>query len=222
MTHDPTLIEQVKRAITSVVFGLTQPDRGDVFGWFDDHSHEIAEAVLATLQGSAALPSADEVGQLIEDVLFPLFGAGPYEALAAKIVAMRATTPTAPDQQLPPDAQGLLDAALLAPNVTVTVVAPVQDDDAELREEIARALSIPQHHTTWDTLTWQEKDLFYMQADYALHVFASRLSPTPETGLVEALREYGTHKSGCRMRVAMGQSCICGWAEVSANVLPKP
>jgi hypothetical protein len=41
---------------------------------------------------------------------------------------------------------------------------------------------------------------------------------TPETGLVEALMEYGTHKSGCRMRVAMGQSCICGWAEVSAKV----
>jgi hypothetical protein len=38
----------------------------------------------------------------------------------------------------------------------------------EMREKIARACSIPQHHTTWDTLTWQEKDLFYMQADYVI------------------------------------------------------
>jgi hypothetical protein len=41
-----------------------------------------------------------------------------------------------------------------------------------MREKIARACSIPQHHTAWDTLTWQEKALFYMQADHVLALYA--------------------------------------------------
>src|SRR3954467_14949976 len=52
---------------------------------YDNRDDAFAAAETAwntrTLQASA-VPSADEVGQLIEDVLFPLFGAGPYEALA--------------------------------------------------------------------------------------------------------------------------------------------
>lgn len=48
----------------------------------------------------------------------------------------------------------------------------------ELRWKVARAISIPQHHTTWDTLTEREKDLFYMQADYAIYA----MQAAPETG----------------------------------------
>lgn len=46
----------------------------------------------------------------------------------------------------------------------------------DLRDAIARALSIPEHHTGWDKLTDRERDLFYMQADYAIKAFAQ---PTP-------------------------------------------
>lgn len=35
---------------------------------------------------------------------------------------------------------------------------------------------------------------------------------------VEALEEYGEHKSGCRLRMRMSQSCICGWAEKRATL----
>lgn len=40
------------------------------------------------------------------------------------------------------------------------------------RETVARALSIPEHHTGWDLLTDAEKDLFYRQADCALTALA--------------------------------------------------
>lgn len=55
----------------------------------------------------------------------------------------------------------------------------------EMLERVARAISVPQHHTTWDTLTWQEKDLFYMQADYAIKAMSS--SPEAVTVMREAL-----------------------------------
>jgi len=35
-------------------------------------------------------------------------------------------------------------------------------------EAIARAISIPQHHTTWDLISDMEKSLFFMQAGYAV------------------------------------------------------
>jgi hypothetical protein len=54
--------------------------------------------------------------------------------------------------------------------------------EAELVERVARAISIPQHHTTWDILTWQEKDLFYTQADYAISAMRSA-TPQAEDGL---------------------------------------
>jgi hypothetical protein len=38
----------------------------------------------------------------------------------------------------------------------------------DLRDHLARALSVPQHHTTWDILSAEEKGLFYQQADCAL------------------------------------------------------
>lgn len=38
----------------------------------------------------------------------------------------------------------------------------------EIIEEMARALSVPQHHTPWDLLSEVEKNLYRMQADYAL------------------------------------------------------
>lgn len=44
-------------------------------------------------------------------------------------------------------------------------VKPIEESDIW---RVARAISIPQHHTTWDLLTEREKDLFYMQAEYAI------------------------------------------------------
>jgi len=38
----------------------------------------------------------------------------------------------------------------------------------EVVEAAARAVSVPQHHTTWDLLSDTEKDLCYMQAEAAL------------------------------------------------------
>lgn len=57
--------------------------------------------------------------------------------------------------------------------------------EAVLVERVARAISIPQHHTTWDILTWQEKDLFYTQADYAIS--AMRSATPPEAARPEGL-----------------------------------
>lgn len=54
--------------------------------------------------------------------------------------------------------------------------SPVED---ALIEKVARALSIPQHHTTWDTIPEVEKDLFYMQADYAIYAIREALSQSP-------------------------------------------
>ena len=53
-------------------------------------------------------------------------------------------------------------------------------------EKVARAISIPQHHTGWDSLTSMQKDLFYMQADYAIKALA-----TP-TNITEAMLPLGS------------------------------
>ena len=37
-----------------------------------------------------------------------------------------------------------------------------------LVERVARAISVPQHHTTWDLLTEVEQDLYRQQARYAI------------------------------------------------------
>jgi hypothetical protein len=68
---------------------------------------------------------------------------------------------------------------------TLIPQSPAPSADGDLVERVARAISIPQHHTTWDILTWQEKDLFYTQADYAIS--AMRSATPPEAARVEGL-----------------------------------
>jgi hypothetical protein len=53
-------------------------------------------------------------------------------------------------------------------------------------ERVARAISIPEHHTSWDSLSETERDLYRMQADYALKAI---LSTGDDAGLAERLRE---------------------------------
>jgi len=43
------LIEKAQAAMLSEVFALTQPDRGDVFSWLDDHSEAVARAVVTAV-----------------------------------------------------------------------------------------------------------------------------------------------------------------------------
>ncbi len=52
IVSDEMVVENVRRAIEGIVFELTQPDRGDVFSWVDDHASEIARAVLAAMEPS--------------------------------------------------------------------------------------------------------------------------------------------------------------------------
>jgi hypothetical protein len=39
--------------------------------------------------------------------------------------------------------------------------------------------------------------------------------------LVEALKEYGDHKGGCRLNIRMGLSCQCGWNSTRNALLAK-
>jgi hypothetical protein len=39
----------VAKAIVSEAFLLTQPNHGDVFGWIDDHSEQLARAAVAAI-----------------------------------------------------------------------------------------------------------------------------------------------------------------------------
>lgn len=65
--------EAVKKRLLAYLFEACQPDRGDVFGWFDDHADEALDFALAALssagQGSSAQDadtqpdSADSAGQ---------------------------------------------------------------------------------------------------------------------------------------------------------------
>jgi hypothetical protein len=45
--------------------------------------------------------------------------------------------------------------------------------------DVARAISVPEHHTTWGILTDAQKDLYYMQAEYAISAMRASI-PTPE------------------------------------------
>ena len=38
----------------------------------------------------------------------------------------------------------------------------------KLVEQVARAISVPEHHTTWDLLSEMQKSLYYMQAQAAI------------------------------------------------------
>jgi hypothetical protein len=40
------LVEKAQAAVMSEVFLLSQPDRGDVFSWLDDHSEVVARAAI--------------------------------------------------------------------------------------------------------------------------------------------------------------------------------
>lgn len=64
------------------------------------------------------------------------------------------------------DSEGARDAAQ-AIYLAMKAVQPLPQGD-ELRLHVAKALSIPQHHTSWDLLTEVEQYLFLMQADYAI------------------------------------------------------
>lgn len=46
----------------------------------------------------------------------------------------------------------------------------------EMIERVARAISVPQHHTTWDLIPEVEKALFYMQARTAMETVRQELA----------------------------------------------
>lgn len=50
----------------------------------------------------------------------------------------------------------------------------------DLIERVAQAISIPEHHTTWDLLTDAQKDLYRHQAHYAVQLLTQPTSPTAE------------------------------------------
>lgn len=51
--HDGLSVTEIEgtvaKAIVSKAFLLTQPSDGDVFGWIDDHSEQLAKAVCAAI-----------------------------------------------------------------------------------------------------------------------------------------------------------------------------
>lgn len=60
----------------------------------------------------------------------------------------------------------------------------------ELREKVARALSVPQHHTGWPLLSFAEKDLYYMQADAAISAVMQDLEAPSEEVLKHGGQEF--------------------------------
>lgn len=56
-------IEVVRKALVSHVFELAQPNRGDVFSWFDDHAEELARAALASI------PPQDERERIVAHIM---------------------------------------------------------------------------------------------------------------------------------------------------------
>jgi len=56
----------------------------------------------------------------------------------------------------------------------------------DIIERAARALSVPEHHTTWDILTPMQKDLYYMQARAVLSALRE-----PDEGMIDVgLKAY--------------------------------
>ena len=51
----------------------------------------------------------------------------------------------------------------------------------DIIERAARALSVPEHHTTWDILTPMQQDLYYMQARAVLSALRE-----PDEGMLKA------------------------------------
>lgn len=107
MTPDPTLIEQAKRLLDiwdAAPRGPITDEQGAAHAELCNMGPELARAAIATLQGSAALPSEAITPEMLKAGMkafgdTELVGSKFTErALAAAYTAMRATTPTAPDQ----------------------------------------------------------------------------------------------------------------------------
>lgn len=105
------------------------------------------------------------------------------------------------------------------PNPEIIAMA---EPSEELLWRIARNLSVPEHHTTWDLLTERQKDLYFMQAQYAY----STIQPQLEK-MREALKEYGSHMYWCDW-ISAGDpdlaKCECGWLEKrrELGIAPPP
>jgi hypothetical protein len=189
MTPDPTLIEQ----IADVIRNCTDADTNDA---------NYAAHLIATLLGSAALPSDEVTPEMI--------GAGlrerdegnhgsDAELVSAVYLAMRATTPTAPERPAMAHPDDLSNAAAMYDESAESAIAseeqrqrtaPVQDDDAELREHVMPG---DPEHLRQTALQWWLRFEFgaphsVRESNIAVEAFkdgyrASRLSPTPKTGL---------------------------------------
>lgn len=47
------VVERVRKAIVGFVFAEAQPDRGDVFSWFDDRAEQLSRTAIAALASTA-------------------------------------------------------------------------------------------------------------------------------------------------------------------------
>lgn len=50
-------VERVRQRLISLIFQEAQPDRGDIFSWFDDRAEMLARAAIAAMSGQQP-PSA--------------------------------------------------------------------------------------------------------------------------------------------------------------------
>lgn len=84
----------------------------------------------------------------------------------------------------------------------------------DLVERVARALSVPEHHTGWRYLSGQEKNLYRMQAEYALKEITATRSGDKE-------RARMAYKTGYQEGVADADGLFCrdaceeGWQQYS-------
>jgi hypothetical protein len=99
--------------------------------------------------------------------------------------AERAKTADDLTVQLDADFRAELEDAFNAAEEALTITRTDEVDDDRL-EAVARAIAIPEHHTGYDRLTAQEKDLYRMQAYYAM---AEMRYPAPVPDEVVRLRE---------------------------------
>jgi hypothetical protein len=65
-------------------------------------------------------------------------------------------------------------------------------------EEIARAISIPEHHTGWELLSETQRDLYRMQAGYAYSVMEKRLGEAYDEGVEDGIGWHCFPESGPR------------------------
>jgi hypothetical protein len=81
-------------------------------------------------------------------------------------------------------------------------------------ERVARAISIPEHHTSWDSLSETERDLYRMQADYALKAILSTGDDAGLVELIERCQRIADYSEAYRSGVAA--SCL---REAAAAIL---